>query len=131
MGDWSSDVCSSDLIGVDQVADFLVGRPDVLEEHVRAVAVGAERRGFHILGHSALDRIGDDERGRGEEVGAYVGRHAALEIAIARKNAGRDDVVLVDRLRDRGRERPRIADAGRWEEHTSELQSLMRISYAV
>src|SRR3546814_2212496 len=68
-------------IGVDQVADFLVGRPDVLEEHVRAVAVGAERRGFHILGHSALDRIGDDER--------------------------------------------------RSEEHTSELQSLMRISYAV
>src|SRR3546814_20272187 len=47
-----------------------------------------------------------------EEVGAYVGRHAALEIAIARKHAGRDDVVLVDRLRDRGRERPRIADAG-------------------
>src|SRR3546814_14506651 len=47
-----------------------------------------------------------------EEVGAYVGRHAALEIAIARKHAGRDDVVLVDRLRDRGRVRPRIADAG-------------------
>src|SRR3546814_6204642 len=58
------------------------------------------------------DVCSSDLRGRGEEVGAYVGRHAALEIAIARKHAGRDDVVLVDRLRDRGRERPRIADAG-------------------
>src|SRR3546814_14120288 len=60
----------------------------------------------------SLYRIGADEPGRVEEGGAYVGRHAALEIAIARKHAGRDDVVLVDRLRDRGRERPRIADAG-------------------
>src|SRR3546814_3240544 len=66
------------------VGDFLVGRPDVGEEHVLAVLILPDRGGGEILGHRALERIGDDERRR-----------------------------------------------GRSEEHTSELQSLMRISYAV
>src|SRR3546814_12434132 len=68
--------------------------------------------------------------------------HTAFEVAVARQHGGGDDIVAVDRLRNRRRERPRIADAGgaaiadeiiadRSEEHTSELQSLMRISYAV
>src|SRR3546814_8690485 len=97
-------------------------------------------------------RRGDDERRRGEIVGAHVGRHAAFEIAVARQYGGGDNIIAVDRLRNRRRERPRIADAGgaavtdeiiadrvemvlqprlRSEEHTSELQSLIRLSYAV
>src|SRR3546814_2696068 len=39
--------------------------------------------------------------------------------------------MLLDDLLDDGEAQPRSAHAGRSEEHTSDLQSLMRISYAV
>src|SRR3546814_15301729 len=77
----------------DDVGDRLVRRQDVGEEHVLAVLVLPDRGAGEILGHRALERIGDDERRRGEEVGAHVGRHAALEIAVARQHRGGDDVA--------------------------------------
>ena len=99
-------------IGVDQAADLVVGRPDVLEIDVLAVAGGADRAFDHVLDHRALDRIGDDERRRGEIVGAHVGADPPLEIAVAGEHRGGDQVVLVDRLADRLGQRPGIADAG-------------------
>ena len=73
---------------------------------------GADRLVDHVRPHRALERVGDDQRRRGEVVGAAVGRHPAFEIAVARQHADRDQIVLVDRLADRLGQRARIADAG-------------------
>ena len=100
-------------VRVDQRADFLVRRPDVLEEDRLAVARRADRLVDHVGADRALERISDHQRRRSEIVGAAVGRHAAFEIAVAGEDADRDQVLLVDRLADRLRQRARIADAGR------------------
>src|SRR3546814_6082691 len=91
ISDWSSDVCSSDLLAA-------LNRPQL----------GLERYRHHL---SLLTR----------DIAELAGRQGAadsLEQRLAVLNA-----VLVERYGYRG--------DGRSEEHTSELQSLMRISYAV
>src|SRR3546814_6926132 len=87
ISDWSSDVCSSDLIGDierfgDRIADLMIAvlHPDDVDV---AAAVDAALRGKRD--HAAIDR------------------------------EPQPPALMVDRS----------------EEHTSELQSLMRISYAV
>src|SRR3546814_4842488 len=59
----------------------------------------------------------------------YVVRVFRQELSIAQSRAKKSDPDFVDRIGDA----PQIpaGDAARSEEHTSELQSLMRISYAV
>src|SRR3546814_2436844 len=134
MSDWSSDVCSSDLDREDPVP-FILAQIDVasLPRHARAgdsggdLAPGAHRRrdgGAHLL--FARD-IGLDEF-------HVVGRRCDQrgQIAVDRFLSIRDD-----HLRPLGHEQPRRcaadsrrAASNRSEEHTSELQSLMRISYA-
>ena len=85
---------------VDEVRDLRRGRPDVLEEDRLAVRAGAERLAGEVDGHRAGERIGDDERRRGEIVGAHVRVDAALEVAVAGEHRAGDEVVVVDRLRD-------------------------------
>src|SRR3546814_10259565 len=100
ISDWSSDVCSSDVVAddigkaLDLVVGFLqVGGP--LGNAVFQLLVGAFQQGIGTLGLAGAapqDRQGDHrQRGNDEQAD---GQH-------------------------------------RSEEHTSELQSLMRISYAV
>src|SRR3546814_2737679 len=108
ISDWSSDVCSSDLFLVGQGA-LDVGRARVVPfDQVRVVAVhrphevGQILRGVRMQTASEAVRFALDLDG---EVGQH-GRYAAFE------EAGFDA-------------------RRRSEEHTSELQSLMRISYAV
>src|SRR3546814_2024215 len=110
ISDWSSDVCSSDLgeaIGLARRA---------LDDHAIAALVGDDRRGG-----AAVARV---DRG-GEAVEAVVGR------------VDRDGVIgAADAQRHRALADRRFAVGddgriGRSEEHTSELQSLMRTSYAV
>ena len=48
--------------GVDDLLDLLAGRPDVVEEHVLAVGVGAQRLGRDVDVHRAGQRVGDDQR---------------------------------------------------------------------
>ena len=96
----------------DHRGDLAARRPDVLEEHVLALGVGAERRLDDVDLERAGERIGDDERRRSEEVRAHVGVHAAFEIAVAREHRAGDEVVLVDGLGDFRRQRAGIADAG-------------------
>src|SRR3546814_4785711 len=105
ISDWSSDVCSSDLV---------------------------ERGLHHCLGvvETALDRDIMD-------VGGEHGRHlAALDVGDAARRVEHEHVDMlaprqrVDRRRS-GVAAGRADDRERSEEHTSELQSLMRISYAV
>src|SRR3546814_2952822 len=111
--DWSSDVCSSDLLEVDRA-------------EVRGPAgAGAAENARAVI----LDRLADDIHG-GEDLRV----HGA---ASGQQCRG----LIVDHCVDRsefllhvhGREPGHLAllPLGRSEEHTSELQSLMRISYAV
>src|SRR3546814_992805 len=93
ISDWSSDVCSSDLI---------------IEAVGRALAVG------HLL-------VIIVESDRGEAGLAFVEIGAAEQV-LREAGAAMLRIFLDDRLQLR---------LGRSEEHTSELQSLMRISYAV
>src|SRR3546814_6659357 len=92
ISDWSSDVCSSDLVDARHVGDLL----GVLQQEHRPGSLGL------LLQRHELQRL----EGR---------------LAARRRTAVRDHPGVA---------RPHLLK-GRSEEHTSELQSLMRISYAV
>src|SRR3546814_6888236 len=104
ISDWSSDVCSSDLRRiVDNVAD-----PDILQiaDHLKIAADYPVIQVFLPFNHGKLHF-----------------RRSVDRLAVA------DDVDEIYRdILDPGIEAHRNP---RSEEHTSELQSLMRISYAV
>src|SRR3546814_1652280 len=113
ISDWSSDVCSSDLIpqrAVDRVARRARGH-DALDFLARRARLdrAARRldRGECARGRFAIAWIGHTFAAPGEAVAPDFDRH---------------------HIRD-GLDPAR--DAERSEEHTSELQSLMRNSYAV
>src|SRR3546814_7958619 len=134
ISDWSSDVCSSDLRDLEARASGQVG----VGRALRAVAA---RRAVDHVDAARLQLVGQ--------------RHAVLELPAAVDAVDRGDPheqrqlfrpYRAHRLGDLQRE-PHAALAiaavtvvapvrqrrqeGRSEEHTSELQSLMRISYAV
>src|SRR3546814_5501567 len=110
ISDWSSDVCSSDLRieaveileGIDAV--LVIGGLRRQRQRRSEVEVGVQ---FEDIGLGAIAGIA--ERGDFAQVARL--RHAAIGIF--------------------GIEQADIIAVGRSEEHTSELQSLMRISYAV
>src|SRR3546814_2256739 len=101
ISDWSSDVCSSDL--------------PLRQHHVEQ---------FHSLAPVAGPFGGQDAASAQRPPPAQIGQRQRRRDGIA---GGRCGGYPVDRAEiDRGAARRR-----RSEEHTSELQSLMRISYAV
>src|SRR3546814_4759902 len=106
ISDWSSDVCSSDLGGRVRGVElhFDPGLPEVVPQP-RA----AERPAGAEPALGGAGRPGG-AAGKRDRAGAWPG---------------------ADRRRLLGCQRPGAAGRGRSEEHTSELQSLMRISYAV
>ena len=97
----------------DQLGDLRRGRPDVLQVDRLAVLAHAERLARDVDLERAGERVGDDQRRRGEIVRAHVRIDAALEVAVAGEHRAGDEVVRVDRLGDRLGQRPGIADAGR------------------
>src|SRR3546814_2430609 len=108
ISDWSSDVCSSDL--------------DDARVAIRIIAYFAMRDDFKVLGGiSRQDVQGAAGRVAAEQRALRTTEHfdafKIVEIGHALRRTG--DINAVD------------IDADRSEEHTSELQSLMRISYAV
>src|SRR3546814_2305528 len=119
ISDWSSDVCSSDL---------------------------AERRHNHTATRSTTQSL-NGELTAGDETAAYRHRRlrhrrAGCRRAAHPRRSRRVRVRARARARPRGRRIPAAAQrpagavahgtaGARSEEHTSELQSLMRISYAV
>src|SRR3546814_3657030 len=114
ISDWSSDVCSSDLLAVrlipQQEADLVVKRVHrLLAVAPRGHAVVKPPQ--HLL-----------------PVFLHRNRLEAGLFEIGR--LGRPVVLVMVRQIDRGIAFP-FADKRRSEEHTSELQSLMRNSYAV
>src|SRR3546814_9011900 len=107
ISDWSSDVCSSDL------ADFLAEYAYELKHFVgRPSPVYHARRWSERLGGAQIWFKREDLN----HTGAHKVNNCIGQILLARRMG-----------------KPRIiAETGaRSEEHTSELQSLMRISYAV
>src|SRR3546814_2103940 len=115
ISDWSSDVCSSDL---DAIAR--------LQARLRAAAVGGHA-GNPYTGHLVWRQHHADDRaqqGFGPGMAVLPGVQLRAQMFPALEQQRRGDVVRGSlRLRERGLRRS--------EEHTSELQSLMRTSYAV
>ena len=94
--------------------DLVRRRPDVACRYTGLPSrAGAERLGRQVLQHGAGDRVGDDQRRRGEEVRLEVRMDARLEVAVARQHRRADEVVLRDRVVDLGRQVAGVADAGR------------------
>src|SRR3546814_7725930 len=122
ISDWSSDVCSSYLLACDARR---LHRHDGLFGDDRAVAEGRP-----LARLAAVDQ--DDAPAVTQQV------ESAANADDARPDDD-DGVFLVHRheerskIRDEIRDRPGLPRRSDWrsEEHTSELQSLMRISYAV
>src|SRR3546814_4192396 len=101
ISDWSSDVCSSDLASARRVADVLA-------------ELGAPGVLIDLL--ALLHDVFERRRINGRAIG--VRAHHEFP------------GFVTDRIASRGIERPIVGAEKRSEEHTSELQSLMRISYA-
>src|SRR3546814_3610920 len=101
ISDWSSDVCSSDLWLT------MVGK-DALSELQRSMIPGKR-----LAGEAALQQMED---------------HLSLNNWFVGDAASLADIALFAYTHVAGEGG---FDLGRSEEHTSELQSLMRISYAV
>src|SRR3546814_9669410 len=135
ISDWSSDVCSSDLPG----RSFPITAPGGYEWRANGI------RGFaltHLSGTGCTGASGDVpimpvtvpvERSP-SSVAAGLGYASLLDHAKESASPGAYTVTLDNRVRVELGATNRTA-VGRFtfrsEEHTSELQSLMRISYAV
>src|SRR3546814_1343334 len=128
--DWSSDVCSSDL----KVGIKLEGAPVSVDQEVgnarrrRQVKLSCQRRPPQIevdQDHPLAGglRRADGKGTRERRLALFRQGGSDQDHARARAPGGDLDGECAERLRVGGR--------GRSEEHTSELQSLMRISYAV
>src|SRR3546814_7355532 len=115
ISDWSSDVCSSDLelTTALKAIDAAVSRGDIRIENDRLVV-------------PKLKAAPEDERLKAirRELFAGVGKIQLPDLLIAIDAATRFSWALLGRS-------PASEHELRSEEHTSELQSLMRISYAV
>src|SRR3546814_4337516 len=150
ISDWSSDVCSSDLRGARRAviaggAQLAVGRlaSDAVEGGQRgAIIVQAPRgetahpRTLRRPGALAVGTVGREAQRVGVVILDIIGPGDLLRPFGARRGAelvdhyveqrlGAGGVVVLDAVGAAG------GETGRSEEHTSELQSLMRISYAV
>src|SRR3546814_4334478 len=116
ISDWSSDVCSSDLLGDDDAA--FVEAAEAVEVDIGEAAQDAVADLAHILGASG--EIAVLHRRELLRNGGDLGHHGRFGVA----------AVGLDAAFDAADQAPRVQHL-RSEEHTSEIQSLMRNSYAV
>src|SRR3546814_4313218 len=134
ISDWSSDVCSSDLTGKEKYAEIVHAN-----SHVR-------NGPFVALNCGALPADLIEAELFGAEPGAYTGANKAREGKFEAADGGTLFLDEVGTLPLAGQVKLlRVLETGRFErlggnrersvtsseEHTSELQSLMRLSYAV
>src|SRR3546814_5075701 len=120
ISDWSSDVCSSDLTAVAVVGPN--GR--------QFTALDTTTVRFRTLGQDEIARYVDAEQpfdcaGSFKAEGLGIALFEAIESRDPTAPIGLPLIATADLLREAGFALPRS------EEHTSELQSLMRKSYAV
>src|SRR3546814_9051667 len=128
ISDWSSDVCSSDLAGTPREIHFLCRVRALPSDQDAEAAIRARRRlraaglwpwGQGIVGH----RPRQPRAGAGDP---HAGLAARREHQRRRLPLSSGEWAGRARFRDLAQ-----LSQPRSEEHTSELQSLMRISYAV
>src|SRR3546814_1837613 len=120
ISDWSSGVCSSDL-----PADKGLSLGDRLANHITRLTWRTPLHAFRLKGRFPLKLLGvpedpvpgDTRAGTAIRAGHFL--HRGLKLPLTEL----DFTALAIA--------PTYADYLRSEEHTSELQSLMRISYAV
>src|SRR3546814_2218837 len=112
ISDWSSDVCSSDLFGGEE---FVVGLPNHDLHDAVEVAESLRR---------ALVESPCGTQGHSIRISASVGVHTVTPGSV-------DSIDAALEIADRALYAAKANGRDRSEEHTSELQSLMRISYAV
>src|SRR3546814_5516609 len=135
ISDWSSDVCSSDLWGVPELADY-IGMVWFRED---VTVSAAQARQQAVL---AIGPVDDADRTwvNGVAVGGNgnPGEPRTYLVPVGTLVAGRNTITVnADNVYAKGgmsgpAEAMRLLFAdGRSEEHTSELQSLMRNSHAV
>src|SRR3546814_3869489 len=111
---WSSDVCSSDLFGLARAAAAEFGADHVAEQaQVPQAAAVVGKVPVHARLAAAEARI-------------VLGPRAQRPVVLGDAGVGQVDEVGIAHVVQR-----RAQGQRRSEEHTSELQSLMRISYAV
>src|SRR3546814_2174200 len=126
ISDWSSDVCSSDLMAAGNAAGAILADLNVLVAQRRdlrqmgdtknlALRTKCAQFASHHFGHRATDAAVDFVEDHGRDAVQTQRGHFDRQTDARELAAGGD---LAQRAR-------------RSEEHTSELQSLMRISYAV
>src|SRR3546814_7356427 len=111
ISDWSSDVCSSDLLARRQVV-VTVGRP-----------VQADRRGEFVAGN--LLGVAQGVAGALADQAGRAQRRQVIGAQSLGLAGGMEGIAEAGEADDARPAFPRS------EEHTSELQSLMRTSYAV
>src|SRR3546814_10366549 len=116
ISDWSSDVCSSDLpyLLIEPPSPNVLGFYTLSNTSIQAAelpgALVKKLPRYPVLPATLLGRLAVDAKGRGRGLGTEL---------------------LVNALRRCLRSETASLAVVRSEEHTSELQSLMRISYAV
>src|SRR3546814_6731424 len=124
ISDWSSDVCSSDLGATKLIADHTDGA---------AIRISGENNVLRnlLVGASAARQSGDiDQFGLLVEAADSAGvgaRSCLIEGCTFRDHSGHGVVTSGNVYQTRFQS----VTVRRSEEHTSELQSIMRISYAV
>src|SRR3546814_4208085 len=142
ISDWSSDVCSSDLevglapVGVGEDAAIHDLQQDVEDVRVRLLDLveqqHAVRRLDDLLGQQAALVEADVARGRADQAADRMRFHVLAHVEAHQLDAQLQRELLghLGLAHAGGAGEQEVADR-RSEEHTSELQSLMRISYAV
>src|SRR3546814_2854649 len=113
ISDWSSDVCSSDLFDRNRNADIRAGEAEYPVLRPRRISC---RKGHESLGICLNHKIVDGDLDRSAIIHPLPEFQHPLDINVRRQIEMRNRLF---RFNERS------------EEHTSELQSLMRISYAV
>src|SRR3546814_1644616 len=138
ISDWSSDVCSSDLddeqggyeddFGIAEARQRFIHADDSVE---RENAHQDERDGIHAR---PVDGEHDDGHAEQAENEGQIRAHLSfnpLSKALARQNRAQFAAASISSSFAAIAAPTWICGRDRSEEHTSELQSLMRISYAV
>src|SRR3546814_6125770 len=121
ISDWSSDVCSSDLLLLDRsVGDGVVDARQVLEDDAAGAEVHVTDLGIAHLPLRQADMLLRRIHQTGRPAPAQAVEHRRVRERHRVVVAG---VTLAPAVHD--------AQQHRSEEHTSELQSLMRTSYAL
>src|SRR3546814_8577374 len=118
ISDWSSDVCASDLACEDVV--------DVAGAGVDLGAARGHRVDQRVVVVEAGAVVGADAPGDLAQLQAHDLAHVVVAQRIERDHRGPAEEGRLERALQL-----RPQQFGRSEEHTSELQSLMRTSYAV